>query len=82
MAKCAIIGSGPIAGSIGRGKMKQATTITVALLALVALGHVLRLAFGVPASVGDWSVPMWVSFIGVLLPGGLAYFVYREHQSG
>ena len=62
--------------------MKPATTIAVALFALVALAHVLRLAFGVPASVGGWSVPMWVSFIGVLLPGGLAYYVYREHQGG
>ena len=59
--------------------MKPATTIAVVLLALVALGHVLRLAFGVPATVGGWNVPMWVSYIGVLLPGGLAYFVYREH---
>ena len=59
--------------------MKPATTIAVALFALVALAHVLRLAFGVEASVGDWNVTMWVSYIGVLLPGGLAYFVYREH---
>ena len=59
--------------------MKPATTIAVVLLALVALAHVLRVAFGVPASVGGWVVPMWVSYIGVLLPGGLAYFVYREH---
>ncbi len=59
--------------------MKPATTIAVVLLALVALAHVLRVAFGVPANVGGWVVPMWVSYIGVLLPGGLAYFVYREH---
>ena len=62
--------------------MKQATTIAVALFALVALAHMLRLVFGVEATVGQWAVPMWVSFIGVLLPGGLAYFVYREHQGG
>ncbi len=62
--------------------MKAATTIAVALFGLVALAHVLRLAFGVEANVGGWSVPMWVSFIGVLLPGALAYLVYREHQGG
>jgi hypothetical protein len=60
--------------------MKPATKITVALLALVALGHALRLVFGVEAVVGEWVVPIWVSYLGVLLPGGLAYFVYREHQ--
>lgn len=62
--------------------MKPATKIAVALLALVALAHVLRLVFGVDATIGQWVVPMWVSFIGVLLPGGLAYYVYREHQDG
>ena len=41
----------------------------------------LRLVVGVEATVGQWAVPMWVSFIGVLLPGGLAYLVYREHQA-
>ena len=60
--------------------MKPATTIAVVLFALVALAHLLRVAFGTPATVGTWTVPMWVSYIGVLLPGGLAYFVYREHQ--
>ena len=60
--------------------MKPATKITVVLLALVALAHLLRLVFGTEAVVGEWVVPMWVSFIGVLLPGGLAYYVYREHQ--
>ncbi len=62
--------------------MKPATMIAVVLLGLVALGHALRLVYGLEAVVGDWMVPMWVSYIGVLLPGGLAYFVYREHQSG
>ena len=81
MAKCAIIGPGPVAGPFGRGEMKQATTIAVALLGLVALAHVLRVGFGLEAVVGGWNVPMWVSYIGVLLPGGLAYLVYREHQA-
>lgn len=82
MTKCAIIGRGPVAGPFGRGEMKPATTIAVALLGLVALAHVLRVGFGLEAVVGGWNVPMWVSYIGVLLPGGLAYFVYRDHQGG
>ena len=60
--------------------MKPATMITVVLLALVALGHGLRLVYGLEAVVGDWIVPMWVSYIGVLLPGGLAFMIRREHQ--
>ena len=60
--------------------MKPATKIAVAVLALVALAHMLRLVFGTEATVGAWNVPMWVSFIGVLLPGGLAFMIHREHQ--
>jgi hypothetical protein len=29
---------------------------------------------GWPVMIGDWSVPMWVSWIGLVVPGGLAFF--------
>jgi hypothetical protein len=27
--------------------------------------------------IGDWSVPMWVSWIGLVIAGGLAFFGLR-----
>ncbi|MCH7806873.1 MAG: hypothetical protein IH995_06985 [Proteobacteria bacterium] len=60
--------------------MKPATKIVMALLSLVAIGHVLRLFFGWELIVGGWVAPMWVSFLGVAIPGGLAFLMYREHQ--
>ena len=44
------------------------------IFALVALLHVLRIYMGWPVVVGVWSAPMWVSWIGLVVAGGLAYF--------
>ncbi|MEE8371711.1 MAG: hypothetical protein V3R73_06135 [Sphingomonadales bacterium] len=60
--------------------MKQATTIAVVLLALVAVAHLARIIMGLDANVGAWAVPMWISYLGVLIPGGLSFMVFREHQ--
>ena len=40
---------------------------------LVALGHVLRLAFGWQAIVNMWAVPMWVSWVAFSIAGFLAF---------
>ena len=60
--------------------MKPATGLAAALLALVALGHVLRLVFRVDVTVSGTVVPMWVSVPGVLLPLALAIGLWRERQ--
>jgi len=60
--------------------MKIATKIAVLLLSLVAIVHLLRLFFGWGVVIDGWSAPMWVSYLGVAIPGGLAFFIYREHQ--
>lgn len=40
---------------------------------LIALGHVLRVVFGVSFVVQGISVPMWASLIAVVITGYLAY---------
>ena len=47
------------------------------IFALVALLHILRVYMGWPVVVGGWSVPMWVSWIGLIVVGGLGYFGLR-----
>lgn len=59
--------------------MKTATKMAVALLALVAIAHLLRLILGLEVVIGGWTAPMWTSAIGALIPGALAFLVYREH---
>ena len=50
------------------------TIIASVIFGVVALFHVLRIFLGWPAVVGGWTVPMWVSWIGVIIAGGLSYF--------
>jgi hypothetical protein len=30
-----------------------------------------------PVVIADWSVPMWVSWVGLVIAGGLAFFGLR-----
>jgi hypothetical protein len=43
------------------------------IFALVAVFHLLRIFMGWPAVIGGWTVPMWVSWLGLIVAGGLAY---------
>ena len=47
--------------------------ITATLFSLIALLHVLRLLRGWHVVVGDLSVPVWVSWLGLVIAGYLAY---------
>ena len=53
---------------------KTFTIVAGAIFAVVALLHVLRILMGWPAMIGGWTVPMWVSWIGLVVAGGLSYF--------
>lgn len=39
----------------------------------VAVLHLARLMFGIDVLLGDFSIPMWLSWIGVLIAGYLSY---------
>jgi hypothetical protein len=40
---------------------------------VIAIGHLLRVVFGVPFVVYDISIPMWASFVAAVVTGMLAY---------
>jgi hypothetical protein len=42
-----------------------------------AVPRVVRIFAGWPAIIGDWSVPKWVSWVGLIVAGGLALFAFR-----
>ena len=58
--------------------MKPFTTIAVALLALIAIVHLLRLFAGWEVVVTGFAIPVWWSAIGLVIAGGLALMVWRE----
>ncbi len=54
--------------------MNRGTFCIVAgvIFAIVALLHLLRVYMGWPVVIGDWSAPMWVSWIALVVAGVLA----------
>ena len=51
--------------------------ITAILFLLIALLHALRLLRGWHVVIGDLSVPVWVSWLGLVVAGYLAYEGFR-----
>ena len=47
------------------------------IFALVTLLHLSRIYMDWPVVIGSWTVPMWVSWIGLVVAGGLSYFGLR-----
>lgn len=58
--------------------MKVFTMIAVAIFALIALAHAYRLATGCEVVVNGSVVPMWVSWVGLIVAAGLAVMMWRE----
>jgi len=47
------------------------------IFALVALAHALRIYMDWTVMIADWSVPKSVSWIALIVAGGLAFFALR-----
>jgi hypothetical protein len=58
--------------------MKPASLLAAILLDIVAVLHVLRLAFHTEVIVGGTAIPMWISGVGALAPAILSVLVLRE----
>lgn len=56
---------------------KNYCTISGTLFALVALAHLLRIVYGMSVHVDDYSVPMLISWIGLVVPAALAAWAFR-----
>jgi hypothetical protein len=47
------------------------------IFAVVALAHALRIYMEWPVTIANWSVPKLVSWIALIVAGGLALFAFR-----
>jgi hypothetical protein len=54
--------------------LKNFALLASVIFAIVALAHLLRLFTGWPIIIDNWTVPMWLSWIGLIVAGGLSYF--------
>ncbi len=53
-------------------------TLTAALFLIIAVAHLLRIIFGWPAQIGGLDIPVWVSWVALVVAGALAYFGFRQ----
>lgn len=58
--------------------MKPFTRITAVVLAVVAIVHLLRLILGWDVYINNVGIDNWVSVVGVIVAGGLAWGLWTE----
>ena len=58
--------------------MKPFTTIAVVVFTLVASLHLLRIIMEWEVTIGGAVIPMWASYLGLIIAAGLAVIVWRE----
>ena len=52
--------------------MKKFLFVVSIVFGVVAIMHLLRVVYGVDVIVGTWDVPMYISVVGLIVPGVLA----------
>ena len=52
--------------------------LSASIFVAVALGHLVRLIFDWPVTIGPFEIPMWLSFFGVLAPGILSAWGFSQ----
>jgi hypothetical protein len=60
---------------------KPFTLIAALIFAIIALLHLYRLFTNFQVILGSHTIPMWVSYVGLIIPGLLAVMLYRESKS-
>jgi hypothetical protein len=56
---------------------KAFSLVAGVIFALVALFHLVRISMEWTVIIGDWPIPMWVSWIALVVAGGLALLGLR-----
>jgi hypothetical protein len=46
----------------------------------IAAAHVLRAALQVPAQLGSYQVPLWISWVAVAVTGSLSLWAFRSSR--
>lgn len=56
---------------------KNYSAVSGVLFSLVAIAHLLRIVYGMSIQVDEYAVPMFVSWVGLTVPAGLAFWAFR-----
>jgi|GEM_PF-1506872 len=60
--------------------MQPFALFAAAVLALLALAHLLRLLAGIQVRIGSLAIPPWMSAVAALALGALALLVIKEQR--
>jgi hypothetical protein len=60
--------------------MKTGTLLAIIVFTIIVIGHLLRLVDGTSVVIGSTSIPMWVSYLGVVVPGLIAFLLWKESR--
>jgi len=55
------------------GNSKTFQLIAGVIFAIVAVMHLSRIIFGWQVVLGEWTLPVWISYFGLVVAGFLAY---------
>jgi len=57
--------------------MRAYIQISGVAFGVIALLHIVRLLLDWPAQIGGWTVPLWISWIAILVAGALCGWAFR-----
>jgi hypothetical protein len=60
--------------------MKTGSLLAVIVFVLVAIAHLLRVVSGTEVVIGGVDIPQWVSILGVIVPGLIAWLLWKESK--
>lgn len=60
--------------------MKTGTALAIIVFTVVAMAHLYRLLAGAEVLVDGDVVPQWISIPGVLVPGLIAWLLWKESR--
>lgn len=54
-------------------KVKTYTMVAAIIFSLITFVHLLRVLIGWEGVIGGWQIPMWLSWLAVIIAGAMAY---------
>ncbi len=60
--------------------MKMGSLLAVIVFVLVAITHLLRVVSGTEIVIGGTNIPQWISVVGVVVPGLIAWLLWNESK--
>ena len=60
--------------------MKTGSQLAVIVFILVAIAHLMRIVTDTEIVVGGNNIPQWISMVGVVVPGLIAWLLWKESK--